>query len=191
MKYICKRCSHRWNPRKKEKPTICPNCKTPYWNKPTKITKEQTLRIKDKLIDIHNKIIHNTGGEFGIRDDGGLHYAIFNILKFQNRENPIKTAAFVFDDLAKKHYFVDGNKRTAYIFTKILLINQGFHLSLNYKNSVDFILKIARYKNPKTKREIESWIKKYIKRINEKEIDKYLKEIYYDLTHGEENDKER
>ena len=113
------------------------------------------------------------------------------ILKFKNRENPIKTAAFVFDDLAKKHYFVDGNKRTAYIFTKILLINQGFHLSLNYKNSVDFILKIARYKNPKTKREIESWIKKYIKRINEKEIDKYLKEIYYDLTHGEENDKER
>ncbi len=33
-KYKCDRCSHEWIPRQKEKPTICPKCKSPYWNKP-------------------------------------------------------------------------------------------------------------------------------------------------------------
>ena len=33
--YKCERCYHVWVPRKfVEKPTICPACKTPYWNKP-------------------------------------------------------------------------------------------------------------------------------------------------------------
>lgn len=35
--YKCERCKHQWIPRnKKETPTICPSCKSPYWNKPRK-----------------------------------------------------------------------------------------------------------------------------------------------------------
>jgi len=34
--YKCERCKHLWIPRKKEKPIICPKCKSPYWNKPRK-----------------------------------------------------------------------------------------------------------------------------------------------------------
>lgn len=34
--YSCERCKHEWVPRSKidELPTICPKCKSPYWNKP-------------------------------------------------------------------------------------------------------------------------------------------------------------
>ena len=34
--YKCDRCKHEWFPRSKidELPTICPKCKSPYWNKP-------------------------------------------------------------------------------------------------------------------------------------------------------------
>lgn len=34
--YKCERCGHEWIPRTKidEEPTICPKCKSPYWNKP-------------------------------------------------------------------------------------------------------------------------------------------------------------
>ncbi len=28
----CKRCGHKWNPRKSEI-RICPKCKSPYWDK--------------------------------------------------------------------------------------------------------------------------------------------------------------
>ena len=39
--YKCDRCWHQWIPREKEKPTICPKCKSPYWNKPRKNNKEK------------------------------------------------------------------------------------------------------------------------------------------------------
>jgi predicted Zn-ribbon and HTH transcriptional regulator len=32
--YKCLRCGHTWVPRKKEKPRVCPKCKSPYWDKP-------------------------------------------------------------------------------------------------------------------------------------------------------------
>jgi DNA-directed RNA polymerase subunit RPC12/RpoP len=38
--YRCERCGHTWVPRDrsddkaKELPTVCPSCKSPYWNKP-------------------------------------------------------------------------------------------------------------------------------------------------------------
>jgi predicted Zn-ribbon and HTH transcriptional regulator len=30
----CERCGHQWLPRTMERPTICPKCKTAYWDKP-------------------------------------------------------------------------------------------------------------------------------------------------------------
>lgn len=31
----CERCAHEWVPREKDKePTVCPSCKSPYWDKP-------------------------------------------------------------------------------------------------------------------------------------------------------------
>lgn len=32
-RYNCERCSHEWQPRKEEKPIICPECKSPYWDR--------------------------------------------------------------------------------------------------------------------------------------------------------------
>lgn len=33
----CERCAHEWVPKKMDKlPTVCPACKSPYWNKPRK-----------------------------------------------------------------------------------------------------------------------------------------------------------
>lgn len=30
----CYRCNHKWIPREEEKPSVCPKCKSPYWDKP-------------------------------------------------------------------------------------------------------------------------------------------------------------
>ena len=33
--YRCERCGHEWLPRDKEHdPKVCPNCKSPYWDRP-------------------------------------------------------------------------------------------------------------------------------------------------------------
>lgn len=34
--YRCNRCGHEWIPKGKDEPMVCPNCKSPYWNKPRK-----------------------------------------------------------------------------------------------------------------------------------------------------------
>lgn len=32
--FKCERCGHKWIPRRKEEPKVCPLCKSPYWDKP-------------------------------------------------------------------------------------------------------------------------------------------------------------
>ena len=34
--YTCERCGHKWIPRTKEKPRVCPKCKSPYWDRKKK-----------------------------------------------------------------------------------------------------------------------------------------------------------
>src|SRR5437870_60280 len=35
MGYRCERCSHEWIPKYPERdPSVCPRCKSPYWNRP-------------------------------------------------------------------------------------------------------------------------------------------------------------
>jgi len=35
--FKCERCKHEWIPNDiKQEPTVCPKCKSPYWNKPRK-----------------------------------------------------------------------------------------------------------------------------------------------------------
>jgi len=34
--HICLRCGHHWHPDSATHPTICPKCKSPYWDKPRK-----------------------------------------------------------------------------------------------------------------------------------------------------------
>ena len=38
MGYRCERCNHEWIPRRHsdQEPSVCPKCKSPYWNRPRK-----------------------------------------------------------------------------------------------------------------------------------------------------------
>lgn len=40
--YICERCGHKWISRRVEEPTVCPKCKSPYWNRPKKSRRSDT-----------------------------------------------------------------------------------------------------------------------------------------------------
>jgi predicted Zn-ribbon and HTH transcriptional regulator len=48
--YKCERCEHTWIPRNEDDtPTVCPKCKSPYWNKPrNKITQTKIKNPKLK-----------------------------------------------------------------------------------------------------------------------------------------------
>ncbi len=36
-KFNCLRCFHSWMPRQENKPRICPNCNSAYWDVPKKV----------------------------------------------------------------------------------------------------------------------------------------------------------
>ncbi len=45
MGYRCERCGHEWVPRDSEvEPAVCPKCKSPYWNRPRKLSSYEDFR---------------------------------------------------------------------------------------------------------------------------------------------------
>ncbi len=50
--YRCDRCNHEWSPRLKieEEPTICPKCKSAYWNKPRRIDTAKNLELAREVM---------------------------------------------------------------------------------------------------------------------------------------------
>jgi death-on-curing protein len=124
-----------------------------------KVTKEDIDFLKPLILDLHNIIIEASGGEKGVRDDGGLEHAIDRMLSVDDKKkNALTLAAKTYLLFATRHYFTDGNKRTAHIVAKILLILFGrIHLKVHYKDAVKFIMDIAAGK--KSSEEIIEWIK--------------------------------
>jgi len=142
-----------------------------------KITKLEVDLWKDAIVAVHDKILDESGGQKGVRDIGGLEHAIFSIMSIDNKyERPVHVAAKTYYMLATRHYFFDGNKRTAHITAKVfLMLFGGMHLKVRYKEAVDFIIAIADKK--KTIKEIEDWIKSN----SEKGVEKPFDDLEFEL----------
>jgi rubrerythrin len=43
--WVCERCQHEWLPRQQgdPEPKVCPKCKSPYWNRPRKVAKDNGM----------------------------------------------------------------------------------------------------------------------------------------------------
>lgn len=76
-----------------------------------------TLEI---VIGIHAVLIKRYGGSPGIRDEGALQSAVSRTFQtFDGEElynTTVEKAAALIESLVKNHPFIDGNKRTGYVF---------------------------------------------------------------------------
>lgn len=45
-KLTCERCLYAWIPRKEELPVTCPQCGSPYWNRPRKLPSLENGKLK-------------------------------------------------------------------------------------------------------------------------------------------------
>ena len=152
-----------------------------------RISKDFIEEIDDLIIKLHDGIITQSGGTYGIRDKGGLYHSIHKILFCQevNSNDPVLVSTFVYEELARRHHFNDGNKRTAHAFAKIVLFLFGFHLKIEYKDAVKFIIEIAKFESEVSTKEIKDWIKKHIIPVKGKNLEKYLNETILDIVeHG-------
>src|SRR3989344_801938 len=188
---FCTRRYHTWNKRQPKIPKFCPKCKTPYWNKPRKrVGKRIIVKMIETIIEIHNNIIKLSGGEIGVREDGGIYNSTVKLLNHQskNRKNPVSIGAFAINEFAKRHYFNDGNKRTAYAVAKVFMLVNRFHLKISYKEATDFMIKVADYNSKLDFNNIGKWIEENCHPITEKELESYLSKNFVNLMLGDEED---
>lgn len=57
--YKCERCGHVWAPRTERRPTICPKCKSPYWDKPRikpVVVKETNIKEAKPIIPVGKRV---------------------------------------------------------------------------------------------------------------------------------------
>lgn len=58
MGYRCERCGHEWIPRDfKREPSVCPKCKSPYWNRP-----KGDMMTYENFRDKIGKVLRDAGG---------------------------------------------------------------------------------------------------------------------------------
>src|SRR5437763_1958262 len=66
--FKCDRCGHEWTPREAgEAPTVCPKCKSPYWDRP----RQSDLRAAGYVKSLRDKDeLNGKSVEFEVRRDG-------------------------------------------------------------------------------------------------------------------------
>jgi death on curing protein len=120
---------------------------------------------KDEVIRIHDVLIDEFGGSKGIRDVGLLESAISRPFQtFDNKDlyqSPIDKSSAIFESLIKNHPFVDGNKRTAYVLMRLILLQYDLDITASQEEKYDFVIKAA--KGVIDFNGIKSWIDKRVK----------------------------
>ncbi len=82
----------------------------------------------ETVLVIHNLQIREHGGASGIRDLGLIESAINrpkNLIEYSSPDIPDLAASYAFG-LIKNHGFFDGNKRTAYVVSRLFLRLHGW-----------------------------------------------------------------
>jgi death-on-curing protein len=104
------------------------------------------LTLKEAL-ELHRRIIEQSGGSGGIRDLGALESALAQPLMTFDGEDLYptiveKASALAFS-VVKNHPFVDGNKRTGHALMEIFLVLNGYELRAAVEQQEKVILELA------------------------------------------------
>lgn len=120
-----------------------------------------------QVLFIHDQLVSQFGGSFGVRDIGLLESAVARPqASFDSKDlysTVFEKAAALLQSLLKNHAFVDGNKRTALTSAGIFLKLNGYKLSNTHKEEVEFAISVDN--QHLSLEQIASWLKKHAKKV--------------------------
>ena len=100
-----------------------------------------------EVLELHRRIIEQSGGALGVRDFGLLESAIAQPrMTFGGEElypSPIEKSAALGFSIIMNHPFVDGNKRTGHAAMETFLVLNGMEISVSVDEQENFVLAIA------------------------------------------------
>lgn len=97
------------------------------------------------VLTVHARLIADTGGTSGLRDEALLDSALAaaeNRHAYQAADVVTCAATYAYH-LAQSHAFLDGNKRVAAAVTETFLETNGFELTMTNEEIVTLFLAIA------------------------------------------------
>lgn len=149
------------------------------------VSKENASAYEEVIINVHASIVHSTHEPKEMRSGTSLYLGAQEILAaFELTQDPFYQAAIIYDVIAHKgHYFIEGNKRTAYCMAKAHLLSNKYHFIVNYKYAIPFIEHIAQGK--KSVGEIREWLSRFSCKYYRKTREKYLKQLIKEMTKDE------
>jgi death on curing protein len=118
----------------------------------------------EQIIEIHARVIHQSGGSSGLRDRGSLESSVLQPLQvFGGRElypSLVEKAAALGYFLIQNHPFVDGNKRIGHAAMETLLVLNGFEISASVEEQEVIILSVAQ--SARSLVELTEWLAEHL-----------------------------
>ena len=134
----------------------------------------EPIKVKKKELDpfiifvreINKEIIKNFGGATGRVNEGNLAYVLYNSLrkakKYRGDTFYTTWASKALEGISQTHPFTDGNKRTAYLICKLILMLGEMDFEVPYEKATSYIIKIAKRRVQNS--EIKNWVIKHAKK---------------------------
>jgi death-on-curing protein len=123
------------------------------------------IDIKD-VLNIHNLLIERFGGSAGIRDitllESAIHRPWATFDQHDLYPTPIEKAAALLESILINHPFVDGNKRTAYVLMRLILLEN--HLDVKATQEEKYTMVIAASNGDLRFDEIKDWLQLHVKK---------------------------
>jgi death-on-curing protein len=124
--------------------------------------------ILDEVVyAIHAEQLAEHGGLEGIRDAGLLQSALDaskNIYHYEKAEL-FKLAAIYGYRISNNQPFIDGNKRTGYVVSRLFLMLNGYDIRATPVERVQMFLDISN--NVKSENELTEWFKHWAMKISD------------------------
>jgi death on curing protein len=94
---------------------------------------------------VHDRQLAEHGGGMGLRDAGLLESALARPVNRWNygEDDPAALAAAYAFGIARNHPFIDGNKRTAWVLTRLFLVVNSHKLAFTAEDAIRMMLALA------------------------------------------------
>jgi death on curing protein len=122
-----------------------------------------------ELRHIHEDMLESYGGLPGEKEPGMIHYVCEKPFMFGRYPLLFEKAAVLMISIATGHYFVDANKRTAYMATYIFLLKNGHEIIVSNEEMFETARKVA--KREMSQEELTKWLADNSEYVDPDEID--------------------
>ena len=117
----------------------------------------------EEVIVMHDILIRESGGAFGLRDEGALASALMRA-QIGYYDGLVQEAAAMMESLAMNHPFIDGNKRIAFAVTDAFLRLNGSFIDCGNEEAYAFFMSLFET-NSFRFAELNVWLEEHVKSL--------------------------